>query len=104
MQQPVQTFATPGLQDDFYLNLLDWSSGGLLAAGIQSEIVIWRPERGSQTNLNADPKPIPSGALRLKLSGDEVGSGGLDIASMSWSSSVSEIDNLGRRVRMLGQT
>lgn len=29
------------LQDDFYLNLLDWSSNNTIAAGLESVVVLW---------------------------------------------------------------
>jgi cell division cycle 20-like protein 1 (cofactor of APC complex) len=29
------------LQDDFYLNLLDWSSNNIIAAGLESLVVLW---------------------------------------------------------------
>ena len=28
-------------QDDFYLNLLDWSSNNTIAAGLESVVVLW---------------------------------------------------------------
>lgn len=34
----------PGLKDDFYLNVLDWSSGGLLGIGIDHQVYLYTPE------------------------------------------------------------
>ena len=31
----------PALQDDFYLNLVDWSSSNLLAVGLGSCVYLW---------------------------------------------------------------
>ena len=31
----------PQLQDDFYLNLVDWSSSNVLAVGLNGTVYIW---------------------------------------------------------------
>lgn len=35
--------SAPSLQDDFYLNLLDWSRSDALAVGLGDTVVVWRP-------------------------------------------------------------
>jgi cell division cycle protein 20 (cofactor of APC complex) len=37
----------PGLADDYYLNLLDWSSKNLLAVGLEDTVYIWNGDTGS---------------------------------------------------------
>ena len=39
---PVKVLDAPCLQDDFYLNLVDWSSKDVLAVGLGSSIYLWR--------------------------------------------------------------
>lgn len=36
-----QVLDAPGLQDDFYLNLVDWSSQNVLAVGLENSIYLW---------------------------------------------------------------
>lgn len=38
---PFKVLDAPELQDDFYLNLLDWSSLNLLAVGLGSAVYLW---------------------------------------------------------------
>lgn len=92
VKDPVATFSTPGLQDDFYLNLLDWSmKDGLLAVGLQCAVVIWKPDEISMsvspnTMIENEFMTIPENALRLKNSSLE--SNGLNgndsISAIAW--------------------
>ena len=43
---PFKILDAPALQDDFYLNLLDWSSSNLLAVGLGSSVYLWRASNG----------------------------------------------------------
>ena len=36
-----QVLDAPALQDDFYLNLVDWSSQNVLAVGLGSCVYLW---------------------------------------------------------------
>ena len=38
---PFKVLDAPELQDDFYLNLLDWSALNLLAVGLGSAVYLW---------------------------------------------------------------
>lgn len=38
---PFKVLDAPALQDDFYLNVIDWSSQGLLAVGLGSCVYLW---------------------------------------------------------------
>lgn len=37
----VQVLDAPALQDDFYLNLVDWSSHNVLAVGLGNCVYLW---------------------------------------------------------------
>lgn len=37
----VQVLDAPSLQDDFYLNLVDWSSQNVLAVGLGTCVYLW---------------------------------------------------------------
>jgi cell division cycle 20-like protein 1 (cofactor of APC complex) len=36
-----QVLDAPQLQDDFYLNLVDWSSQNVLAVGLGNSVYLW---------------------------------------------------------------
>jgi hypothetical protein len=38
---PFKVLDAPQLQDDFYLNLVDWSSTNVLAVGLLDAVYIW---------------------------------------------------------------
>lgn len=38
---PFKVLDAPMLQDDFYLNLVDWSSNNVLAVGLNGAVYIW---------------------------------------------------------------
>jgi cell division cycle 20-like protein 1 (cofactor of APC complex) len=40
-QVPYKVLEAPNLKDDFYLNLIDWSSRNVLAVGLASSVYIW---------------------------------------------------------------
>jgi hypothetical protein len=39
--RPYRTLDAPGLRDDFYLNLVDWSSTNVLAVGLDNIVYLW---------------------------------------------------------------
>lgn len=38
---PYRILDAPGLQDDFYLNLVDWSAQNILAVSLESSVYVW---------------------------------------------------------------
>ncbi|CAI6339508.1 unnamed protein product [Periconia digitata] len=65
---PERVLDAPGLVDDYYLNLLDWSSGNQVAIGLERSVYVWSAESGSVSSLLecADDTYISS----VKWSGD----------------------------------
>ena len=49
---PFKVLDAPALQDDFYLNLVDWSSYNNLAVGLSNCIYIWSASSGQVTKLH----------------------------------------------------
>lgn len=41
----------PALQDDYYLNLIDWSSQNYLAVGLASSVYMWNANNSKVTKL-----------------------------------------------------
>ncbi|KAJ1977046.1 WD repeat-containing protein slp1 [Dimargaris xerosporica] len=48
---PERVLDAPGLLDDYYLNLLDWSSTNLLAIGLDKAVYIWNAQTGDVYSL-----------------------------------------------------
>ncbi|KAI8628898.1 WD40 repeat-like protein [Xylariaceae sp. FL1651] len=44
---PERVLDAPGLIDDYYLNLLDWSSGNQVAIGLERNVYVWSADKGS---------------------------------------------------------
>ena len=40
-KMPFKVLDAPQLQDDFYLNLVDWSAQNVLAVGLNRSVYIW---------------------------------------------------------------
>ena len=48
---PFKVLDAPALKDDYYLNLLDWSSSNILAVGQASNIYLWSATTSRVTKL-----------------------------------------------------
>jgi len=49
----LQVLDAPSLQDDFYLNLVDWSSQNVLAVGLGTSVYLWSASN-SKVSLMTD--------------------------------------------------
>jgi cell division cycle 20-like protein 1 (cofactor of APC complex) len=50
-KQPFKVLDAPALQDDFYLNLVDWSAQNVLAVGLGPSVYLWAANTGKVTRL-----------------------------------------------------
>ncbi|KAK0731442.1 WD40-repeat-containing domain protein [Lasiosphaeris hirsuta] len=48
---PERVLDAPGLIDDYYLNLLDWSSNNQVAIGLERNVYVWSADEGSVSCL-----------------------------------------------------
>ncbi len=48
---PFKVLDAPALQDDFYLNLVDWSQTNILAVGLGSSVYLWSANTNKVTKL-----------------------------------------------------
>jgi len=48
---PVKVLDAPALQDDFYLNLIDWSTMNYLAVGLATSVYLWDASNSKVTKL-----------------------------------------------------
>ncbi|KAF2839343.1 WD40 repeat-like protein [Patellaria atrata CBS 101060] len=51
LSTPERVLDAPGLVDDYYLNLLDWSSGNQVAIGLERSVYVWSAESGTVASL-----------------------------------------------------
>ena len=65
---PERVLDAPGLVDDYYLNLLDWSSGNQVAIGLERSVYVWSAESGSVASLFECP--TDTYIASVKWSGD----------------------------------
>ena len=50
-KMPFKVLDAPALQDDFYLNLIDWGNQNFLAVGLASNVYLWNGENSKVTKL-----------------------------------------------------
>jgi cell division cycle protein 20 (cofactor of APC complex) len=68
LSAPERVLDAPGLVDDYYLNLLDWSSGNQVAIGLERNVYVWSAEAGTvNCLLETSPDTYVSS---VKWSGD----------------------------------
>ena len=48
---PVKVLDAPALQDDFYLNLIDWSPDNCLVVGLATSVYLWNASNARVTKL-----------------------------------------------------
>lgn len=48
---PFKVLDAPALQDDFYLNLIDWGAQNFLAVGLASNVYLWNGDNSKVTKL-----------------------------------------------------
>lgn len=48
---PYRILDAPGLQDDFYLNLVDWSAQNVLAVALESAVYVWNATTSTVSEL-----------------------------------------------------
>ncbi|GAM41036.1 CDK inhibitor [Talaromyces pinophilus] len=48
---PFKVLDAPDLQDDFYLNLVDWGSTNILGVGLANSVYMWNSQSGQVTRL-----------------------------------------------------
>ena len=48
---PIKVLDAPALQDDYYLNLIDWSTQNFLAVGLSSSVYLWNATNSKVNKL-----------------------------------------------------
>ncbi|GAO14471.1 uncharacterized protein UV8b_02689 [Ustilaginoidea virens] len=72
---PERVLDAPGLIDDYYLNLLDWSSGNQVAIGLERSVYVWSADEGSVSCLLESPADTYISSVKWSDDGAYVGVG-----------------------------
>jgi cell division cycle protein 20 (cofactor of APC complex) len=72
---PERVLDAPGLVDDYYLNLLDWSSGNQVAIGLERSVYVWSAESGTVSSLLECPTDTYISSVKWSGDGAYVGVG-----------------------------
>ncbi|KAI9932083.1 hypothetical protein ASPWEDRAFT_171791 [Aspergillus wentii DTO 134E9] len=72
---PERVLDAPGLLDDYYLNLLDWSSGNQVAIGLERNVYVWSADSGSVSSLLETPADTYVSSVKWSGDGAYVGVG-----------------------------
>ncbi|PHH90743.1 hypothetical protein CDD83_2783 [Cordyceps sp. RAO-2017] len=72
---PERVLDAPGLIDDYYLNLLDWSSGNQVAIGLERSVYVWSADEGSVSCLLESPSDTYVSSVKWSDDGAYVGVG-----------------------------
>lgn len=103
---PERVLDAPGLIDDYYLNLLDWSSGNQVAIGLERNVYVWSADEGSVSCLlETSPDTYVSS---VKWSGDGayvgvgLGTGEIQIWDVAEGAKVRSMFGHDTRVGVLG--
>ncbi|OAL71996.1 cell division cycle protein Cdc20 [Trichophyton violaceum] len=72
---PDRVLDAPGLVDDYYLNLLDWSSGNQVAIGLERNVYVWSADSGGVSSLLECPSDTYVSSVKWSGDGAYVGVG-----------------------------
>ncbi|KIX07683.1 uncharacterized protein Z518_02337 [Rhinocladiella mackenziei CBS 650.93] len=72
---PERVLDAPGLVDDYYLNLLDWSSGNQVAIGLERNVYVWSADSGTVSCLLETSPDTYVSSVRWSGDGAYVGVG-----------------------------
>ena len=72
---PERVLDAPGLVDDYYLNLLDWSSSNQVAIGLERSVYVWSAESGAVNPLLECPADTYISSVKWSDDGAYVGVG-----------------------------
>ncbi|KAJ7632307.1 WD40-repeat-containing domain protein [Roridomyces roridus] len=73
--QPERVLDAPGLVDDFYLNLLSWSSLNCVAVALEASTYIWKADTGAVVQMGEAPAGTYVGSVSFSNDGAFLGIG-----------------------------
>jgi cell division cycle 20, cofactor of APC complex len=82
--QPERILDAPGLQDDFYLNLLSWSCNNALAVALEGGSYIWNADTGTIVQLGESSEDYRIASVEFSNDGMFLGMGAQDGSVELW--------------------
>lgn len=73
--QPERVLDAPGIVDDFYLNVLAWSSQNVLAVALETTTYVWRADTGEVMELGEAPEGSYVASIDFSADGQFLGVG-----------------------------
>ncbi|KAG5458505.1 MAG: WD40-repeat-containing domain protein, partial [Olpidium bornovanus] len=84
LQTPERVLDAPGMVDDYYLNLLDWSCRNMLAVGLDRSVYLWNADSGDVLPLCTSTTPEPITSLRWVADGSHLAIGTYEGDTQIW--------------------
>lgn len=81
---PERVLDAPGIVDDYYLNLLDWSSGNQVAVGLERQVYIWSADTGKVLMLMETSSDTYVSSVKWSPDGAFVAIGSSDGNAQIW--------------------
>ncbi|KAF2720508.1 WD40 repeat-like protein [Polychaeton citri CBS 116435] len=72
---PERVLDAPSIADDYYLNLLDWSSGNQIAIALDRSVYVWSAESGNVASLLECPEDTYISSVKWSQDGAYVAAG-----------------------------
>lgn len=82
--QPERILDAPDIKNDYYLQLIDWSSENILAVALSNEVYLWNSETGVITNLLTLEEPEYVSSLSWAAGGKNIAVGISDGKTQIW--------------------
>ncbi|KAF8185037.1 WD40-repeat-containing domain protein [Mycena galopus ATCC 62051] len=73
--QPERVLDAPGMIDDFYLNLMSWSTTNCVAVALEASTYIWKADTGDVVHLGDSPAGTYVGSVNFSNDGAFLGIG-----------------------------
>ncbi|KAJ3559645.1 hypothetical protein NM688_g216 [Phlebia brevispora] len=73
--QPERVLDAPGIVDDFYLNLISWSSLNILAVALEGSTYVWKADSGEVVHLGDAPEGLYVSSVDFSNDGQFLGIG-----------------------------
>ncbi|KAG9290338.1 hypothetical protein G9A89_007069 [Geosiphon pyriformis] len=81
---PERVLDAPGMRDDYYLNLLDWSCKNMVAIGLDKNVYIWNADTGQVTSIGDAGDNDYVASLSWSADGDHLAVGMSDGDTQVW--------------------
>lgn len=73
--QPERVLDAPGILDDFYLNLISWSSLNVVAVALEGSTYVWKADSGEVAHLGDAPEGLYVSSVAFSNDGQYLGVG-----------------------------